>query len=54
MEESSTATATAEEGLCLLAEGHSPPQVSVRLKHLFPDDERMRISHESIYQELYR
>lgn len=37
----------------LLAEGHSPPQVSVRLKHLFPDDERMRISHESIYQELY-
>lgn len=39
--------------LRLLTHGHSPPQVSVRLRHLFPDDERMRISHESIYQELY-
>ena len=32
---------------------YSPEQISARLKVEFPDDERMRISHETIYQELY-
>ncbi len=31
----------------------SPEQISHRLKVDFPDDERMRISHEAIYQALY-
>ena len=31
----------------------SPEQISRRLKVEFPDDERMRISHETIYQSLY-
>ena len=31
----------------------SPQQVSNRLKVLFPDDESMRVSHETLYQELY-
>lgn len=31
----------------------SPQQISVRLRRLFPHDEHMQISHESIYQALY-
>ena len=31
----------------------SPQQVSNRLKVLFPDDESMRVSHETLYTELY-
>ena len=31
----------------------SPQQISVRLRRQFPDDERMQISHETIYQALY-
>jgi transposase, IS30 family len=31
----------------------SPEQVANRLPVVFPDDESMRISHETIYQELY-
>lgn len=33
--------------------GWSPEQISNRLKVDFPDDQSMRISHESIYQALY-
>jgi IS30 family transposase len=31
----------------------SPEQISARIRLDFPDDERMRISHEAIYQALY-
>jgi hypothetical protein len=31
----------------------SPEQISLRLKFDFPDDESMRVSHETIYQSLY-
>ncbi|MGL5863242.1 MAG: transposase, partial [Phycicoccus sp.] len=31
----------------------SPQQVSHRLVQMFPDDESMRVSHETIYTELY-
>jgi IS30 family transposase len=31
----------------------SPEQASGRLKVLFPDDETMRVSHETIYQSIY-
>lgn len=31
----------------------SPRQISERIKVAFPDDERMRISHEAIYQSLF-
>lgn len=37
----------------LLNEKISPQQISVRLRRLFPDDEDMQISHETIYQALY-
>ena len=33
--------------------GWSPEQISKRLRVEFPDDESMRISHETIYQALY-
>jgi transposase, IS30 family len=36
-----------------LLEGWSPQQISARLKRDFPDDLRMRISHETIYLSLY-
>jgi transposase, IS30 family len=36
-----------------LAEDWSPEQIAGRLVEAFPDDERMRISHEAIYQALY-
>lgn len=35
-------------------EGWSPEQVSIRLPHEYPDDKDMRISHETIYQDIYR
>jgi IS30 family transposase len=34
--------------------GWSPEQIAIRLPHVFPDDPRMRISHEAIYGEVYR
>jgi IS30 family transposase len=36
-----------------LGECWSPEQISARLKREFPDDEGMRISHETIYRALY-
>lgn len=39
--------------VALLADKHSPQEVTGRLKVLFPDNEAMRISHETIYQALY-
>ncbi|MEV4274452.1 IS30 family transposase [Actinoplanes xinjiangensis] len=37
----------------LLTERWSPEQISLRLRTEFPDDESMRVSHETIYQSLY-
>lgn len=34
--------------------GWSPEQISIRLPIDFKDDETMRISHEAVYQEVYR
>lgn len=42
--------AVVEDGL---ARRWSPQQISARLKRDYPDDEGMRISHETIYQSLY-
>jgi transposase, IS30 family len=42
--------AEVERGLEL---GWSPEQISARLRLEFPDDQRMRISHETIYLSLY-
>ncbi len=36
-----------------LTDGWSPEQIAGRLPEDFPDDERMRISHEAIYQSLF-
>jgi transposase, IS30 family len=36
-----------------LTEGWSPEQISFRIKELFPKDNRMRISYESIYKYIY-
>ena len=36
------------------ARSWSPEQISNRLRLDFPDDESMRVSHEAIYQSLYR
>ncbi|MFD3511402.1 IS30 family transposase [Nocardia sp. NPDC058666] len=36
-----------------LANQFSPEQISARLRKDFPDDESMRVSHETIYQALY-
>jgi transposase, IS30 family len=35
------------------AQHWSPEQISARIRLEFPDDERMRISHEAIYQGIY-
>src|SRR5262249_11530225 len=32
---------------------HSPEQIALRLRVDFPDDRKMRVSHEAIYQALY-
>ena len=36
-----------------LSRRYSPEQISHRLVRDFPDDESMRVSHETIYQALY-
>jgi transposase, IS30 family len=36
-----------------LEEGWSPEQISARLRVEYPDDQEMRISHETIYQSLF-
>jgi transposase, IS30 family len=36
-----------------LDDGHSPEQIAARLRVDFPDDPEMRVSHETIYRELY-
>ena len=37
----------------MLCKRYSPEQISAKLKRDFPDEEEMRISHETIYQSLY-
>lgn len=37
-----------------LEQKHSPEQISGRLKKMFPNDPIMSISHEAIYQHIYR
>jgi transposase, IS30 family len=37
----------------MLTQRYSPDQISGRLEVLFPDNEQMRVSHETIYQSIY-
>jgi IS30 family transposase len=37
----------------LMREGWSPEQIAGKLKRLYPDDPRMRVSHETIYAHIY-
>ena len=43
----------AQEVAARLAAGHSPQQISHRLRLDFPEDDVMRVSHETIYQSIY-
>jgi len=36
-----------------LVEDWSPRQIAVGLRRAFPDDEAMRVSHETIYHSLF-
>jgi transposase, IS30 family len=38
----------------MATEHWSPEQISIRLPHEYTNDETMRISHEAVYQEVYR
>jgi IS30 family transposase len=42
-----------EQVQTMLDNRYSPDQISGRLHVLFPDNEQMRVSHETIYQSLY-
>jgi len=48
-----TSPALAAEVAARLEDEHSPEQISARLKMDFPEDEDMRVSHETIYRALY-
>jgi len=48
-----TSPILAAEVAARLEAEHSPEQISARLKMDFPDDEDMRVSHETIYRALY-
>jgi IS30 family transposase len=38
----------------VVAEGvRDPQQISARLKEMFPDEQDMRVSHETTYQALF-
>ena len=37
----------------LMRKGWSPEQIAGKLKHLYPDDPRMHVSHETIYAHIY-
>jgi IS30 family transposase len=37
----------------LMRKGWSPEQIAGKLKHLYPDDVRMHVSHETIYAHIY-
>lgn len=40
--------------VAMLRDLHSPQQVAGRLRRQHPDEQRMRVSHETIYQALYK
>jgi transposase, IS30 family len=42
-----------EQVQAMLHKRYSPDQISGRLQVLFPDNDQMRVSHETIYQSLY-
>jgi IS30 family transposase len=42
-----------QEVQAMLGRRYSPEEISGRLKVLHPDDEAMRVSHETIYQSIY-